>query len=124
MAFLFSFDYFFGFYYTMLHNKFHSVCLSLNHIKFNQFFHWQSQSTTSVDSVTGKRYLNHKELGSKILLFVRENKEDKTGAFPYTFLGPVEYQSHEGSRPINIIWKLQTPIPGRYLEITNKLLSP
>ena len=87
-------------------------------------FHWQSQSTTSVDSATGKRYLNHKELGSKILLFVRENKEDKTGAFPYTFLGPVEYQSHEGSRPINIIWKLQTPIPGRYLEVTNRLLLP
>ena len=87
-------------------------------------FHWQSQSTTSVDSNTGKRYINQNELGNKILLFVRENKEDKTGAFPYTFLGPVEYYSHEGSRPINIIWKLQTPIPGRYLEVTNKLLSP
>jgi superfamily II DNA or RNA helicase len=86
-------------------------------------FHWQSQSTTSVDSSTGKRYINQKKSGSKVLLFVRENKEDKTGALPYTFLGPVEYYSHEGSMPINIIWKLQTPIPGRYLEVTNGMLS-
>ncbi|SIM32244.1 type III restriction protein subunit R [Cuniculiplasma divulgatum] len=86
-------------------------------------FHWQSQSTTSVDSKTGKRYINHKEYGSKVLLFVRENKEDKTGAFPYTFLGTVEYYSHEGSRPMNIIWKLKNPIPGKYLEVSNSLLS-
>ena len=86
-------------------------------------FHWQSQSTTSVDSKTGNRYINHRKYGSKVLLFVRENKEDKTGAFPYTFLGTVEYYSHEGSRPMNIIWKLQNPIPGKYLEVSNSLLS-
>jgi superfamily II DNA or RNA helicase/HKD family nuclease len=85
-------------------------------------FHWQSQSTTSVNSTTGNRYIHHRKSGNKILLFVRENKEDKTGAVPYTFLGPVEYQSHEGTRPISIIWKLETPIPGRYLEVTNRLI--
>ena len=85
-------------------------------------FHWQSQSTTSANSDTGKRYINHMKTGHRILLFVRENKKDETGAFPYTFLGPVEYQSHEGDRPINIIWKLETPIPGRYLKVTNRLL--
>lgn len=38
-------------------------------------FHWQSQSTTSAESPTGQRYINHKKLGSKVLLFVRENKK-------------------------------------------------
>ena len=87
-------------------------------------FHWQSQSTTSESSKTGQRYINHKALGSRILLFVREDKEDSAGAVPYTYLGPVDYVSHEGSNPMSIVWKLQNPIPARYLEITGKLLSP
>ena len=37
-------------------------------------FHWESQSTTSSSSPTGQRYLNHRENGSHILLFVREAK--------------------------------------------------
>ncbi len=85
-------------------------------------FHWQSQSTTSVNSKTGQRYINHRKTGTSVLLFVREDKEDIAGAFPYTYLGPVDYFSHEGTNPINIVWKLQNPIPARYLEATNKLL--
>ena len=49
-------------------------------------FHWQSQSTISDSSNTGHRYINHRKLGSKILLFVREFKKDIAGAMPYTFL--------------------------------------
>ena len=30
---------------------------------------------------------------------------------PWTLLGPVDYQSHEGSKPMAIIWKVRTPIP-------------
>ncbi len=41
-------------------------------------FHWQSQSTTSDTSTTGKRYINHKKTGNIILLFVREKKKKKT----------------------------------------------
>ena len=86
-------------------------------------FHWQSQSTTSESSRTGQRYINQKANGGKILLFIRENKEDSAGAVPYTYLGPVDYVSHEGSNPISIVWRVQNPIPARYLEITSKLLS-
>jgi len=85
-------------------------------------FHWQSQSTTSVSSATGKRYINHKALGCRVLLFIRENKEDSAGAVPYTYLGPVDYVSNEGSNPISIVWRLQNPIPARYLEMTGKTL--
>lgn len=85
-------------------------------------FHWQSQSTISEESPTGTRYINHKNMGSKILLFVREYKKDTAGAGLYTFLGLADYVKHEGSRPMSITWKLNRPIPARYLKKTNKLL--
>ncbi len=74
-------------------------------------FHWESQSTTSVDSPTGQRYLNHRELGSSILLFVRDGKTNEMGTEPYMFLGPASYVGHTGDRPIAITWKLEHPMP-------------
>lgn len=71
-------------------------------------FHWQSQSTTSEDSPSGKRYRSG---GARFLLFVRENQGDA-----YTYLGPVTYVSHEGSRPMSITWRLQTPMPAGLLR--------
>ena len=85
-------------------------------------FHWQSQSTTAANSPTGRRYIHHRELGTKILLFVREFKTDLAGAAPYTFLGTANYVKHEGSKPMSITWKLDVPIPAKYLKKTNKLV--
>jgi hypothetical protein len=82
-----------------------------------RLFHWQSQSTTAVDSKTGRRYVGHREQGWTPLLFVRETRKLPTGATaPYAFLGPCEYVSHEGSRPISIVWRTQYPIPARLLR--------
>ena len=86
-------------------------------------FHWQSQSTTSSDSPTGQRYIHHKERGTKVLLFVREFKTDLAGAAPYTFLGLAGYMQHDGSRPMNITWRLDRPIPAKFLKKTNKLVA-
>ena len=87
-------------------------------------FHWQSQSTTAENSATGQRYIHHREKGSRVLLFVREFKSDSRfgGAAAYTYLGTVNYVTHEGSRPMNITWKLDRPIPARFLKKTNKLV--
>lgn len=85
-------------------------------------FHWQSQSTTAANSPTGRRYIHHRELGTKILLFVREFKTDLAGTAPYTFLGTASYVKHEGSHPMSITWKLDVPIPAKYLKKTNKLV--
>lgn len=87
-----------------------------------RLFHWQSQSTTAENSPTGQRYIHHRERGSKVLLFVREFKTDLAGAAPYNFLGTANYVRHEGSRPMSIIWKLDVPIPAKYLKKTNKLV--
>lgn len=86
-------------------------------------FHWQSQSTTNAEGKVGQRYINHRKNGSKVLLFVREFKNDVYGnTAPYTYLGTANYVSHNGSRPMNITWKLDAPIPAKYLKKTNKLV--
>ncbi len=79
-------------------------------------FHWQSQSTTAADSPTGQRYIHHTDRGGRILLFVREFKHDALGTSPYTFLGQATYVRHTGSKPMNIVWKLEKPIPAKYLK--------
>ena len=87
-------------------------------------FHWQSQSTTAADSPTGQRYIHHRARGSKVLLFVREFKADRItgGAEAYTFLGKANYVKHSGSKPMNITWQLDRPIPAKFLKKTNKLV--
>lgn len=87
-------------------------------------FHWQSQSTTAENSAIGQRYIHHREKGNRMLLFVREFKTDSRfgGAAAYTYLGTVNYVKHDGSRPMNITWKLDCPIPAKFLKRTNKLV--
>ena len=89
-----------------------------------ELFHWQSQSTTAENSPTGQRYIHHKERGSRVLLFVREFKNDRitNAAAAYTYLGTANYVRHEGERPMNITWRLDAPIPAKYLKKTNKLV--
>lgn len=91
----------------------------------DELFHWQSQSTTSASSPTGQRYINHAQRGSKILLFVRENQKDpiiNNMRDTYTFLGTANYMKHTGDRPMSITWKLDKPIPAKFLKKTNKLM--
>ena len=75
-------------------------------------------------SPTGQRYIHHKDRGSKVLLFVREFKADHMtgGAEAYTYLGTANYVKHTGSRPMNITWRLDRPIPAKFLKKTNKLV--
>ncbi|MFI7589458.1 DUF3427 domain-containing protein [Spongisporangium articulatum] len=76
-----------------------------------ELFHWESQSTTRESSPTGQRYINHRERGTSILLFVRQRKTGPLGTSPYVFLGPADYESHTGERPMAITWKLRKPMP-------------
>ncbi len=77
-----------------------------------ELFHWESQNTTTPDSKLGQRYVDHAARGTKVVLFVRERKKDGRGeTLPYHCLGNVRYCSHEGSRPMQIIWKLDRPMP-------------
>ncbi|WP_409966900.1 DUF3427 domain-containing protein [Bengtsoniella intestinalis] len=104
--------------------KFYSPTTMYHDYSINDIlFHWQSQSTTGSHSATGQRYIHHKEKGSYVLLFVRENKSDAVtnSASPYTFLGTAQYGGHKGERPMNITWRLEAPIPAKYQKKTSQL---
>lgn len=77
-----------------------------------ELFHWESQSSTTIASPTGQRYLNHRARGSHVLLFARPHKVSAFGGgAPYLFLGEADHVEHRGERPIAITWRLRTPMP-------------
>jgi len=78
-------------------------------------FHWESQSTTSQQSLTGQRYV-HQRHGGNILLFVRARKKQDGRTMPYTLLGPVDDVSHKGERPITFVWKLRRAMPADFFR--------
>jgi hypothetical protein len=80
-------------------------------------FHWESQSGTSTKSATGQRYINHIARGSRVILFVREDKTDERGiSSPYLCLGSARHVSHESERPIRIVWELERPMPAEIFQ--------
>ena len=79
-------------------------------------FHWESQSTTTQQSPTGQRYIRHRDLGGRILLFVRTRKRQDGLTVPYTFLGPIDHVSHKDERPIQFVWQLQRPMPADFFR--------
>lgn len=82
-----------------------------------ELFHWETQHTTTLTSPQGRRYLNQRAEGTRVLLAVREAKTDSWGSTaPYMLLGPAEYVDHQGERPIAITWRLLNPIPADAFE--------
>ena len=85
------------------------------------YFHWDTQNRVRPDSKEGKAYIEKKYT---MLLFVREQNtfpEDKYRTMGYVYLGKVELSSWEyknlGSRmQMQIVWKMQEPIPGRVMH--------
>lgn len=73
-----------------------------------ELIHWESQNVTRAASETGRRYQNHVEHGSSVMLFARLRQSDSA----FWFLGPASYVSHEGERPMAIVWRLERPLPG------------
>lgn len=87
-------------------------------------FHWESQSQTSVDSPTGQRYVRQGVRGNEILIFVREARVWEFGkGVPYTLLGPADYVSHRGERPIEIVWRLRSPMPPDMFHVARAAAS-
>lgn len=79
-------------------------------------FHWESQGRTRADSEVGRRYVDPPE-GWQIQLFVRQAKHDSRGlTAPYLYLGPVHALSHEGERPMRIVWALPAPAPADWAQ--------
>lgn len=80
-----------------------------------KLFQWESQSTTSAESPTGRRYIGHQESGDRVWLFCRETDQSaRRETIAFMFLGPVHHVSHKGSRPIEILWRLDYPMPAEF----------
>ena len=75
-------------------------------------FHWQSQNSARPDKGKGLEYVKHLKLNKQVLLFIRERSKDEHGrAMGFVNIGPVQLDSHSGSKPMDITWKLHEPLP-------------
>ncbi|CAN5662017.1 DUF3427 domain-containing protein [soil metagenome] len=75
-------------------------------------FHWQSQNSAKPESGKGLSYINHQINNKSILLFIREKNTNEFGnTMAYVFLGISKYKEHYGSKPMNINWELNEPMP-------------
>jgi superfamily II DNA or RNA helicase/HKD family nuclease len=75
-------------------------------------FHWESQNRTATNSRVGQRYIHHAARGSRVILFVREDRRDaRDVGNPYLCLGPARHVSHKSDRPMQIVWELERPMP-------------
>lgn len=87
-----------------------------------ELFHWQSQNSTSSTGNVGRSYIEQRRIDKEFLLFVREAVNDERGlTMGFVFCGPLQYVSHEGSKPMNIIWRLLFPPPAELLYEGKKL---
>ncbi|MEP1307587.1 MAG: DUF3427 domain-containing protein [Balneola sp.] len=83
-------------------------------------FHWQTQSNTKPITTKGIRHLEHKEKDITPLLFIRNQRQDeRRETQPYFFIGPVELNRWEGSQPIDIVWKVEEPLPADIYKATS-----
>ena len=98
------------------HREFSPTTMYEDYAISDRLFHWQSQSNVASDSSRADRYIKHESQGNTILLFVRENRKQGRLAEPFVFLGPVEHIDHKGSKPVSITWRLQTPMPARFVR--------
>lgn len=78
-------------------------------------FDWESQSGTSQASKSGRRYLSQREIGTNVLLAVRNSPRDDVTTAPFILLGNADYVSHSGERPIQMRWELRRPMPADIL---------
>ena len=75
-------------------------------------FHWETQNSARPDKGKGLSYIQHKEEGKIILLFIREQKRNEfKNTTGYVFIGRANYESHYGSQPMSVNWNLEEPIP-------------
>jgi hypothetical protein len=77
-----------------------------------QLFHWQSQNSARPDRGRGQDYIQHRKIGKRLFLFVREQTKDEYNrTIGFVNYGEVDYVTHTGSQPMSITWKLREPMP-------------
>jgi len=86
----------------------------------NDLFHWETQNKVSPSSQAGYNYINENQI---MLLFVRQQSsfpDDKSRTMGYIYLGEVSLKEYSGAKPMQIVWKLKTPMPASVSEYAKK----
>ena len=78
----------------------------LDHWIDEHHFHWQSQNATTPQSKRGKEIIEHEARNIAIHLFVREGKLAGGKAASFVYLGRAIYESHQGSSPMSVVFRL------------------
>ena len=79
-------------------------------------FNWETQNKVSPTSQAGQNYINETQT---MLLFVRQQNsfpEDEGRTMGFTYLGEVNLVRWQGAKPIEIVWRLKTPMPASVLN--------
>lgn len=69
-------------------------------------FLWQSQNATTPTSKRGRELIGHEQLEIPVHLFVRDQKLNAGKGAPFRYMGRVRHERHEGSAPMNVVWRL------------------
>ena len=80
-------------------------------------FNWETQNKVSPKTPAGQNYINETQT---MLLFVRQQDsypEDKGRTMGFTYLGEVKLVKWQGARPMEIVWRLKTPMPASMYKI-------
>jgi superfamily II DNA or RNA helicase/HKD family nuclease len=83
----------------------------MDHWIDSDHFHWQSQNATDPSSKRGQEIINHASLGLDVHLFIREQKLAAGKGAPFVYHGRVQYESHQGSRPMSVLFRLNSEPP-------------
>ena len=88
----------------------------------DSLFHWQSQNQSRPEIGKGLSYINHEKDGKRILLFIREKSKNEFGkSLGFVFVGEGNLKDYNGSKPMNINWKLNEPLPNYLWKDAAKL---
>ena len=81
-----------------------------------ELLHWETQGQTSQASDAGQNLIHHEERGYTMLFFVRSRKKVDGVTSPFTFLGSAKLVSFQSERPIQMVWRLDHPMPVEMFE--------
>ncbi len=81
-----------------------------------ELLHWESPSNTTQASGTGQNLISHQQRNYTILVFARSVKRLEGRTTPFTFLGPGSLVSFQQERPIQMVWRLNHPMPAVMFE--------
>ena len=73
-------------------------------------FKWQSQNRTGPEGKIGQIISKHRDMGYQVHLFVRRTASHDGRAAPFVYCGELDFQESHGERPMNVIWRLHTPL--------------